>query len=129
MTLKMNVNIHRSLKGDKLIIPVKGDKLLLEQAVDVLQSSTEKMKLVLLWDSKDPVSPDLTESLLRCLQNIHSLRFKKTYRTGAAEQQNHNCETLEVEEEELLLALMLKAASNQPEDFPSVVDQLLTLFS
>ncbi|KAK5604415.1 hypothetical protein CRENBAI_017712 [Crenichthys baileyi] len=110
-------------------IRVKGDKLLLEQAVDVLQSSPEKMKLVLLWDSKDPVSSELTESLLQCLQNIHSLRFRKTYRTGAAEQQKHNCETLEVEEEELLLELMLKAASNQPEDFPSVVDQLLTLFS
>ncbi|MED6277554.1 hypothetical protein CHARACLAT_014627 [Characodon lateralis] len=129
VTLKMNVNIHRSLDGNQVILPVKGDKLLLEQAVDVLQSSTEKIKVVLLWDSKDPVSPDLTESLLRCLQNIHSLRFKKTFRTGAAEQQNHNCETLEVEEQELLLKLMLKAASNQPEDFPSVVDQLLTLFS
>ncbi|MEQ2302686.1 hypothetical protein AMECASPLE_009184, partial [Ameca splendens] len=129
MTLKMNVINHLSLDGNQLVLPVKGDKLLLEQAVDVLQSSTEKMKLVLLWDSKDPVSSDLTESLLQCLQNIHSLRFRKTYRSGAAEQQNHNCETLEVEEEELLLKLMLKAASNQPEDFPSVVDQLLTLFS
>ncbi|CAI5638742.1 unnamed protein product [Oreochromis niloticus] len=126
--LEMNYVCLLGLDGNRLHLPVRGDRRLFEQAGKLTQKSTEKIKVCLHWDNSDPVCPYLSEFLLKCSQYIHSLSFRKTHRPGSFQEQKPSCEILESEEKQLLLDLCLEVF-HKGEEFPRMVDTLLALFS
>lgn len=73
--LEMNYVCLLGLDGNRLHLPVRGDRRLFEQAGKLTQRSREKIKVCLHWDNSDPVCPYLSKFLLKCSQYIHSLRY------------------------------------------------------
>ncbi|XP_076022053.1 uncharacterized protein LOC143012674 isoform X2 [Genypterus blacodes] len=93
---------------NQLYLPLNGTRRLFERAAELLQCSSEKIHVCLHSDQKAAVCQSLSDTLLKCLPNINSLRFR-TSRVGSLLDQTQNRKTLELEEKELFLHLCLKA--------------------
>ncbi|XP_032364467.1 uncharacterized protein LOC116678846 isoform X2 [Etheostoma spectabile] len=63
------------LDGNRLHLPVGGNKQLYERAVKVVQKMTTKVNVCLHWDKEAPVCRSLCETLFEALPHISSLSF------------------------------------------------------
>lgn len=60
---------------NQLHLSVNSQPQVYNRAGKVLQKSAEKVKVCLHWDHRGSVDQSVSEFLLQCLPNIHSLRY------------------------------------------------------
>ncbi|KAF3850658.1 hypothetical protein F7725_012430 [Dissostichus mawsoni] len=116
------------LDGNRLHLPVEGERKLFERAVTVLQKISKKVQICLHWEREKPDCHSLCETLLEALPNVSSLR--RTHRGPGLQDLERCYETLKREEKQLFLDLCLRAANHiQGESSQNEVNNLISLFS